>query len=328
LQPGPDQLLRVAIALSHNRGTLRAVYQILRGKDPHSGAIGREQREAQFERLRNAQARVLNLTYWHPFFNCLVGAGFRGGELISSQIALMYTYAFYLIGRTEHKVPHHQLDPLIGRLFYAFTLSGRYTGSFESQMDSDLNRVKAATDSEGFLDVMERIIADALTGDFWTINLPNLLDRSSAQSPALFAYHAAQIRLGAPVLFSDKRIADLFDPALRANRKALERHHLFPRAWLERQGITELSDINQVANLALIEWPENMSIADTAPADYLPRIRDRFAPEAWAQACALHGLPDGWESMDYPAFLAERRKLMADVVRRGYEALTSGAKAT
>lgn len=321
LQPAPDQLLRVAIALGHKRGRLKAVYQILRGKDPNSGRFTREQREAQFATLRDAQGRVLNLGHWHQYFSCLVGAGYRGSELVSSEIALMYGYAYYLIGRTEYGVPHHRLDKLIGRLFYAMTLSARYTGSFESQLDTDLNRVQAAGDASSFLELLERMISDALTGDFWTINLPNLLDRSSAQSPALFAYHAAQIRLGTPVLFSHKGIADLFDPALRSTRKSLERHHLFPRAWLERQGITELRDINQVANLALIEWPENQAISDTGPAEYLPQIRVRFKPDEWTSMCALHALPEGWEHMDYHDFLAARRKLMANVVRRGYEAL-------
>lgn len=321
IQPAPDQLLRVAIALGHKRGRLKAVYQILRGKDPSSGTFTREQREAQFAVLQDAQDRVLNLTHWHQYFSCLVGAGFRGSELISSQIALMYTYAYYLIGRTEFQVPHHMLDRLIGRLFYAVTLSGRYTGSFESQLDSDLNRVQTAADADTFLEILEKMIADALTGDFWIVNLPNLLDRSSAQSPALFAYHASQIRLGAPVLFSQKPISALFDPVLKSTKKALERHHLFPRAWLERQGISDLSDINQVANLALIEWPENIAISDTAPTDYLPAIRERFRPEEWSAMCALHALPEDWEHMEYADFLAARRHLMADVVRQGYEAL-------
>jgi hypothetical protein len=60
-------------------------------------------------------------------------------------------------------------------------------------------------------------------------------------NPELFAYVAAQNRLGAPVLFSHKKIAELIDPALLTKKKALERHHLFPRAFLEKNGVSDLS---------------------------------------------------------------------------------------
>jgi hypothetical protein len=64
-----------------------------------------------------------------------------------------------------------------------------------------------------------------LTSDFWSITLPNILGTSSARSPGLFAYYAALNRLGAPVLFSHKKISDLLDPYLRSKKSALERHH-------------------------------------------------------------------------------------------------------
>jgi len=115
-------------------------------------------------------------------------------------------------------------------------LTGRYTGSPESVMDSDLNRIKAVTGSKDFIAALDDIIANELTNDFWMITLPANLESSSARNPELFAYVAAQNRLGAPVLFSHKKIAELIDPALLTKKKALERHHLFPRAFLEKKG--------------------------------------------------------------------------------------------
>src|SRR6266851_2833715 len=89
IQPGPDQLLRVEVALAFQRGRLRSVYQVLRGRDLDTGIYSPELRERQFTRLREAQAKVLNLTHWHQFFGSLLGAGFRSSELISSQNALL-----------------------------------------------------------------------------------------------------------------------------------------------------------------------------------------------------------------------------------------------
>jgi len=322
IQPGPDQLLRVAVAIGFMRGRLKSVYHVLRGKDLETGEFSTELREVQFARLKEAQAKVLDLTNWHQFLSCLVGAGFRTGELISSQTALLYAYAFYLIGRTGFGVSEHILQRLIARWFYATTLTGRYTASPETAMDSDLNRIKDAGDADAYLALMNKIIADTLTPDFWNITLPNALDSSSARNPELFAYHAAQNKLGAPVLFSHKKVSDLLDPALKTKRKALERHHLFPRAWLEKQGITDLKQINQTANFALLEWPDNSDISDEAPWEYVPKLRPRFSEEDWRDMHQMHALSDGWESMPYDEFLQKRRVLMAQIIRRGFESLT------
>ncbi len=320
--PGPDQLLRVGVALGFYRGRLKSVYQVLRGKDPETGEFSAERREEQMTRLKEAQAKVINLNYWHQFFGCLVGAGFRSGELVSSELTLLYSYVFYLIGRTRFEVPEHILQKLIGRWFYSATLSGRYIGSPETVMDSDLNRLKDLADGDAFVDALDRIIQDTLTGDFWDINLPNELENSSARNPHLFAYHAAQNKLSAPVLFSHKKISDLLDPTVRAKRKATERHHLFPRAWLENSGITERKLINQQANYALLEWPDNLDISDAPPSEYVPLMRNRFSDGDWRKMSEMHALPEGWETLPFEEFLERRRSLMANIIRRGFESLT------
>lgn len=324
IDPDPDQLLRVSIALGFARGRLKSVYQILRGKDAETGAFSPQLRDRQFAVLEEAQAHVLNLTNWHQFMSALVGAGFRSGEMISSQTALLYSYAFYLIGRVRFKIPEHQLQKAIGRWFFFSTLRGRYTSSPETVMDADLNRIKGIETGEQFLNVLNGLMASEITDDYWTITLPAELATSSARNPQLFAYVASQNRLGARVLFSHKTVADLIDPAIKTKKKALERHHLFPRAWLERNGVAEQTDINQMANYALLEWPENIDISDDPPTDYLPRIRARYErkEEEWSKMLDDHALPPGWEKLSYPSFLEHRRKLMAQIIKRGFESLT------
>jgi hypothetical protein len=321
IEIGPDQLLRVAVAVGFNRGRLKSVYQVLRGKDMETDKFSPELRDKQFARLKESQQKVLNLTHWHQFFGALVGAGFRSGELVSSETTLLYAYAFYLIGRTHHNVPQHVLDGLIGRWFYATSMSQRYTGSPESIMDGDLNLVKDLPNGDAYIAALSKIINNTLTPDFWTIALPNELETSAARSPSLFAYYAAQNLLKAPVLFSKKKVPDLFDPALKLKKKSLERHHLFPRAWLESQKIEDMKLINQTANFALLEWPDNIDISDTPPSKYVPKMRARFKDGEWETMCRMHALPEGWEGMDYLNFLAERRKLMAQIIKEGYESL-------
>jgi len=321
IEPDPDQMLRVSVALGFSRGRLKSVYQVLRGKDLETGEFSSAHRDAQFKVLQQAQAKVLDLTCWHQFLSALVGAGFRSGEMISSKNALLYAYAVYLIGRTQCRVPEHQLQKVIGRWFFFASLTGRYTSSPESVMDGDLNRLRGVNDAARFVAVLDELIGNQLTGDFWTTTLPAALHSSSARNPELFAYVAAQNRLNAPVLFSHKKVSELLDPALRTKKKSLERHHLFPRAWLESEGEDDRKIINQMANYALLEWPENIDISDTPPTQYVPKVRERFSAEEWQRMQELHALPEGWEQMAYADFLVERRRRMADIVRRGFETL-------
>jgi hypothetical protein len=148
---------------------------------------------------------------------------------------------------------------------------------------------------------------------------------SSARSPELFAYNAALILLDARVLFSQLRVSDLLNPAIRANRSSLERHHLFPKAHLSRLGHKERRTVNQIANYALVEWPDNAAILDRAPAEYFPPLMERLGPAEAQDARFWHALPAGWEQMEYEEFLEARRPLMADVIRTGFEYLRGQA---
>ncbi len=321
IQPHPGELLRVSVAIGFYRGRLKSVYHVLRGKDPDTDEYSPQMRDKQFEILKQAQKDMLNLTDWHMFFSCLVAAGYRGSEMINSNVTLIYAYAMFLIGRTKFGLSHYELEKLIGRWFVATSISSRYIGSFESEVDGDLRKIKDLTNKEDFIKTLDNIINTTLTSDFWTINLPERLDSSSAVNPQYFAYLAAQNKLNANVLFSNKKIHELLDPVLHPNKKPLEKHHLFPRAWLERQGINEINRINQIANFALLEWPDNISISDGPPSDYVSELKKRFPDETWKNMCELHSLPDGWENMPYDLFLEERRKLMANIIKRGYEIL-------
>src|SRR5258708_40099562 len=92
IQPDPDQLLRVAVALGFQRGRLKSVYQVLRGKDLEPGEFSNERRDIQFKVKQETKAGALNLTHWHQFLSCLIGGAFRSAELSSSQNALLDAY--------------------------------------------------------------------------------------------------------------------------------------------------------------------------------------------------------------------------------------------
>jgi hypothetical protein len=324
IEPSPDQLLRVSVGLAFKRARLKFVYSILRGKDLETEKFSPERREQQFGLLEDAQQRVLNLQHWHDFMNCIRLAGFRSEKMISSQNNLLFSYILYLIGRTEYKVDEFQLRRVIARWFFMSAVTGRFTGSPESAMEFDLARLRDVKTSDEFVKTLNQICDITIGNDFWAVSLPNDLATSSPRSPSLFAYHAALVLLDARALFSKLKVADLLDPSVKANRTAVERHHLFPKAYLEKRGLSEIRDTNQIANYALVEWGDNTDISDQAPMDYLPPIKARFSAAELEQMYRMHALPQNWEHLDYREFLEKRRELMAQVISAGYATLMAG----
>ncbi len=324
IEPSPDQLLRVSVGVAFKRARLQYVYSILRGKDLETGEFSIERREKQFEHLKDAQKRVLNLQYWHDFMNCIRQAGFRSRAMISSNSNLLFSYMLYLIGRTEYKVPEYDLRQIIARWFFMSAVTGRFTSSPESAMEFDLARLRDVKSAEDFVKNLTKICEVTLTNDFWAVNLPNDLATSSSRSPSLFAYYASQVLLDAKGLFSTIKIADLLDPTTTAHKSALERHHLYPKDHLKKLGFQGTREINQIANYALVEWGDNIQISNKAPQEYVPEIKSRFSQSNIDIMYRQHALPPNWEHMEYRDFLEKRRELMAQIIAEGYKKLVSG----
>ena len=323
IDPDPAQLLRVIVGLAFKRARLHYVYLILRGKDLETEKFSNELRTRQFEVLKKAQERVLNLQYWQDFMNCVRQAGFRSGKMISSQNNLLFSYILYLIGRTEYQIDEFRLRHVITRWFFMSSLTGRFTGSPESAMEFDLARFRNLEDGDQYLEILEHECDIMLTNDFWSLSLPNGLATSSPRSPSLFAYYAALVLLDARILFSKLKVSQLLDPSIHANRSLVERHHLFPKDYLKTIKIISTRETNQIANYALVEWGDNAKITNQSPVDYLSKLKDRFGKDELSQMYYWHALPENWECLNYYEFLEKRRDLMAKVIKEGYQTLTA-----
>ena len=322
IDPEPAQLLRVGVGCGFKRARLSHVYSILRGKDLETGEFSAERRVAQFDVLKAAQERVLNLQDWHDFFHSVRMAGFRSGKMISSANNLLFSYVLYLIGLTEYKIGRRELREVIAQWFFMSAVTGRFTGSPESAMEFDLARIRDATDPSEFLSKIRHACDITLTSDFWDVTLPNALATSSPRSPSLFAFNAALVLLDSPALFSKTKMVELLDPAVQGHRPPIERHHLYPKGHLRDLGITGTRNTNQIANYAFLEWTDNLKVSDREPVAYVPEMRKRFTVDELAIMYDRHALPDAWEGMEYWEFLERRRVLMAHVIRRGYEKLS------
>jgi hypothetical protein len=284
-----------------------------------TGKFSEERRVAQFERLKESQACALNLQHWKDFLKCLLNAGFRSGKVITSDNTVLYCYVFYLLGRAEYGLAEGVLRRTISRWFFFTSLTGRYTNSPESALEGDLIELREVKDGAGFVAALQKSMEAQLTDDFWRVSLPNDLASAAARSPSLNAYLAALCLLDAKVLFSSLKVGSLLDPTTDAYRNSLERHHLFPKDWLKKNGFPEVHQTNQIANYAMIEWPDNADISAKSPAEYWPDYHFRFSEEEWKIHRYWHALPIGWESMPYEEFLRQRRILIADVIKDGFK---------
>jgi len=321
IDPQPHQILRVAVGLAFRRARLEHVYKLLRGKDLDTGEVSAQRRTEQFKRLQAALDQVLDLGNWHEFLKCLTHAGFRSRQMVISESAVVCSYVLWLIGRCDFGLDRKRLRSVMSRWFFMAHTTGRYGTSTETLLERDIRRLEsAADDGEAFCGELDRIIRATFTRDYWEISLPERLDTSSSRSPVFSAYLAALNLLDAEALLSDLRIRDLSDP-LRAAPRSLERHHLFPKAHLAAKGITRLQETNAIANMAFLDWPDNAAIGQEDPRAYWPAMSAALDSARLEQQMYWHALPVGWEQLDYPTFLARRRRLLAMVVRDGVEQL-------
>lgn len=322
IKPEPEQLLRVAVLTAFQRGRLESVTALLRsgvlsdGDQPTA-----EMRQARFNELGEAITQTLHLTTWHEFLKALPVAGFYREKEISSANNAVFAYALYLLGHRRFGLGHGALRVPIARYFFMSALTGRYTGSFESRITQDVQAFCAGGDGDAFLGRLEEVVATTLTDDYWAIGLPQALNTSAARGPALFAYSAALCVLDARLPFTAAghpvQLRNVLAPGVNAPKEAVERHHLFPRAYLETLGISAPSRVNQIANMGFVEWPDNIEISDRSPRDYWPKYRGGFTELDMQH----HALWDGWHECDYEDFLAERRRHIADVVAKGFAAI-------
>lgn len=319
--PKASHIIRAVMAYGFKRARLRYAYMVLEGKDLSTGLYDSTRREKMFDQLRSKLDIVLNLSNWHDFMKCLVTAGYVSSSLIAADNAIVYTYVMYLIGLCDFKLDRLELRKLIALWFYMSTVTMRYSISTESTVQSDLNDIEKLATAAEFRNYIMQRIEETFTDDFFAIQLPANMETSASISPAWNAYCAAQNILGTDAMFSSVPLKVLLSPGSGGNKSSVDKHHLFPRAYLPTIGHTSRQEINQIANFAYIEWPQNIAISDEAPSVYWPEITSSMNTDAIRRTCDENALPEGWEYMDYPEFLAARRQLMAEIVKCGYMAL-------
>lgn len=322
MQPDSQDIVRAIIGFGFKRSKMKDAYAILKGRDPDTNKYSDILREKQFEQFKKTLPLVIHNTHWHSFLKIIQSIGYKSSNLIISSGAVINSYIFYLIGKLEHNLDHKELEKLIARWFFMSSITSRYSGSSESIMESDLNKIKTARNSDEFRNALKNIIESTLTSDFWTISMPNdLLVTSNTISPVASAYFASLIYNGTKALFSSKKVADLYDPSIKTKKASLDKHHIFPKDFLKENGY-ELTVINQVANLTYLEFIDNIKISNQEPSSYYNQIKQTYYADREKElekSLAEHAIPLNFYEMGYEEFLQQRRIGMAKLIQRYYD---------
>ena len=184
--------------------------------------------------------------------------------------------------------------------------------------------IKGLTTLDEYKNFILSRVNERLTNDYFDITLLGSegLAVSGRGNNAWNAYVASLNIMDAKILFSKSNllVSKLFEPGTDGNRKSLEKHHLFPKAYLKSLGYPD-SKINQMANYAFIDWKDNADILDNAPSVYYPIVCEGRSEDEIRRMEEENALPHGWENMTYEDFLEVRRKRMAAKIKAAYEKL-------
>lgn len=317
----PSHLIRMAVGVGFRRARLRYAYMLLRGKNLKTGKFSAEERQANLDKFKDALDKVMNLNNWHGFINIVGEAGYISNKLIASSNAVVFSYVLYLIAKYDYKLDGISLRKCISKWFFMSTITYFYTGSTESEVENQFADLRDVNTAEEFIAYIDRIISTRFTDDYFNLTLPSELNSAAAISPAWNGYIAAQIVLNNPMLFSNTPVSKYFIIGSSGTKNAIDKHHIFPKHYLEQIGYTNDRDRNQLANFTYLDYVTNIDISDKAPADYVNAYRQKLGDDGYKKTCEQNALPENFENMEYPVFLEKRRQLMAQIVKKAYEQL-------
>jgi hypothetical protein len=321
--PSYNDLLRVAFTSEFARGKLSDLVSLLSGRNFETKNYEEAIAEASFAKLNEGVLDFINETHFKRFVMIIKSAGFITSEMIRTQGALNFAYTVYLRLRAQG-VHDGQIESLVRRWFVMSVLTGRYSGSAETQFDQDIRQIAAGD----FTDILTKVEQAELSPAYWEVGLVQQLETSGTSSPYFWVFVAAQVRA------NDKGLLSKDIPVRELISHLGDIHHVFPRDLLKKAGLTR-SQYNQIANYAYTQEEINIKVGNKPPRGYFANIQAQCngGPLKYGAIADMNTLranlaancvPVEIMDMDveqFEQFLKRRRELMAAKVRGYYEGL-------
>lgn len=321
--PSYSDMLRVAFMCHFGRARLGELVALLSGRNFETREYEAAIEEESFDKLREGVMDFMSETNFKRFVMIIKSAGFVVSKLIRAQSPLNFAYTLYLKLKRD-KYSADEIEHYLRRWFVLSMLTGRYSSSPETRFDQDIREI----DQRPFGEYLELIESAELSSVFWDVGLVQGLTTSSVNHPAFGVFLAAQAKMADRGFLSKEiTVRDMLE-----HRGDV--HHVYPSAYLKRQGLTR-SRYNQVANYAYMQSEINIAVSDAPPDEYLATVQKqcdngtakiggitdcddlkRNFEENAVPLSLLKGSP-----IEFEDFLEERRKLMAQKIRKYYESL-------
>lgn len=321
--PDYTDMLRVAFTSEFKRGRMSDLVSLLSGRNFETREFEERIAAETFDRMKNSALRFMHQDYFKKFVMIIRSAGFISPDLIRSQNALDFAYIIYLKLR-EEKVPQAEIGRLVTKWFVYSVLTSRYGGSPESTFVYDIKQIA----NKPFHEYLESVEKAELSDSFWNFGLTQRLDTSVASSPIFHVFQASMVKgQDKGFLSRDITVADII-------LYKGDIHHIFPKNYLKKNNKSR-SEYNQIANYVLMQQEINIAIGAKSPDIYFKELHQQCeggkkrygAIETMDELlknldthCIPHSIFE--KNVDgYDSFLEERRKLMAEKIRKYYNSL-------
>ncbi len=322
--PSYTDVLRVSFTHIFQRGKIADLVNLLSGRNFETRENLESIAEDSFRKLREGVDAFVNETNFKRYLMIVQSTGIVDSSLVRSKNVLNFGYILYLSLKDRGMHPA-MIESIVRRWIVLSMLTGRYSGSAESAIDYDIKRF-TEQDPETFLKTTE---TGELSDAFWNTVLVQRLDTSVASSPYFLVFLMAQVKKNARGFLSKQITVQ----SLIEQRGDI--HHIFPKKYLQKNGVDARKDYNQIANYVYTQSETNIKIKDDAPCEYMARMKQQVAGEGTyyggitdmddlranlAENCVPEALMD-MDIFDYQVFLDTRRTMMAQYIREYYESL-------
>jgi hypothetical protein len=321
--PSYTDLLRVAFTSEFQRGRLADLVSLLSGRNFETRTYEEQIAKESFAKLEKGILNFINETNFKRFVMIVKSAGFISPELIRSLNALDFAYILYIVLKSFN-YNAADIESYVRRWFVLSVLTGRYSGSPESQFDSDIRGIS----NKDFAKYINTVELGELSDAFWDVSLVESLDTSSTNSPYFSVFLAAQVKANDKGFLSK----DISVNELISHRGDV--HHVFPKDYLKKCGLKK-AQYNQIANFVYMQSEINVKIGNKAPSEYLEELKKQCdggklryggidemkTLDANLEMNCIPKSAFGMDVEEYEKFLKQRRMLMAKKIKKYYASL-------
>jgi len=302
---------------------LNDLVSLLSGRNFEKRTWEEEIAKESFATFSAAVDDFINKVYFERFLMIIQSLGFIEGWMIPQRAAINFAYSLYLYLKTNKILEDWLIEKYVQKWFVFSIMTDRYSSSVETKIEKDMKDIKDKGIEETLKDNELKFLSD----NSWEYALPGNFETTSWS--AIPSVYMAAICKQRTKGFLSKNIS-VYD--MIQGRGDI--HHLYPKAYLECNRFNK-NKYNQIANFVYCEQPINIKIGDNAPAVYMKEVVDNFgsADMKLTGITTMEELKANLNEYDIPeiifdgtadnyeAFLAERRKLMAQRLKRYWEEL-------